>query len=420
MKIIRFSRLFLPAAIFSLLLVVFGVFGYVVNKGFNLGIDFQAGLIQEVRLAPRAIGITYDGPGNAVISLSSSSLTVAVSGAGVQGMTYQYLIADYGTVGAFAQALSQIPGMTALSDLPSSTPFRYLVLDAQSTPVLGSDTYWIHYLPRNSQIVPINEMRSALAGLGDVAVQVLGNPADRSFIIRMQDSAMEESIAEGKAVAVEGRFDPKNIFTALEKAFGEGEIAITSSNFAGSRFSKNLTDQAGLLLILTLGLILVYASVRFKPQYAIGAVLAILHDGFVIVAFIVWTRMEFNTTSIAAILTILGYSINDTIVIFDRIRETKRLFPNDSMTELLDRAITETLSRTFITTLTTMLAVVSLYIFTTGSMKDFALALLVGMVSGVYSTIYIASGFVLFWDRYISKGKKESHEVQREAQAQEA
>ncbi|MDR2144053.1 MAG: protein translocase subunit SecF [Treponema sp.] len=410
MKIIRFSRMFLPAAVFSVILVLAGIAGYAVNKGFNLGIDFQAGLIQEVRLAPRAIGITYDGPGNAVISLNATSLTVAVSGAGVQGRTYQYLIADYGTVGAFAQALSQIPEMTALSAVSSSTPFRYLVLDAQSTPVLGSETYWIHYLPQNSQVVPIDEMRSALAGLGDVAVQVLGNPADRSFIIRMQDSAMAESVAEGKVAAVEGRFDPKNISAALEKIFGEGEVAVTSSNFAGSRFSKDLADQAGLLLVLTLVLILIYASIRFKPQYAIGAVLAILHDGFVIVAFIVWTRMEFNTTSIAAILTILGYSINDTIVIFDRIRETKRLFPNDSMAGLLDRSISETLGRTFITTLTTMLAVLSLYIFTTGSMKDFALALLVGMVSGVYSTIYIASGFVLFWDRFVSKGKKEVSE----------
>jgi preprotein translocase subunit SecF len=416
MKIIRFSRMFLPAAVLSILLVAFGIAGYVVNKGFNLGIDFQAGLIQEIRLAPRAISASYEGSGNAVISLNASSLTVAISGAGVQGMTYQYLIADYGTVGAFAQALSQIPGVTALSEIPSSTPFKYLVLDAQSTPVLGPDPYWIHYLPKDGQAVSIDKMRSALEGLGEVSVQVLGNPAERSFIVRMQDSAMEESVTDGKALSAEGRFDPKNVFTALEKAFGEGEIAVTSSNFVGSRFSKDLTDQAGLLLALTLLLILAYASIRFKPQYAIGAALAILHDGLIMVAFIVWSRMEFNTTSIAAILTILGYSINDTIVIFDRIRETKRIFPNDTITELLDRAISETLSRTFITTLTTMLAVVSLYIFTTGSMKDFALALLVGMVSGVYSTIFIASGFVLFWDRFISKGKKEL----REPQAQEA
>jgi len=133
-------------------------------------------------------------------------------------------------------------------------------------------------------------------------------------------------------------------------------------------------------------------------QFALGSVLAIIHDAIIMVGFIVWTRMEFNTTSIAAILTILGYSINDTIVIFDRIREDRKLDPGSKLSEILDRSITETLGRTFITTITTMLAVLSLYLFTSGSIKDFALALLVGMVSGTYSTIFIATGFVYLWD----------------------
>ncbi len=173
-----------------------------------------------------------------------------------------------------------------------------------------------------------------------------------------------------------------------------------------SRFSHDLTDQVGILITATLVLILLYASIRFKPQYAVGAVLAIMHDALIMVGFIVWTRMEFNTTTIAALLTILGYSINDTIVIFDRIRENKRLFPDDAFVSVLNRSLSETLGRTIITTVTTMLAVLSLYIFTAGSMKDFALALMVGMVSGVYSTIFIASGFVNFWDKTVSKRKK--------------
>jgi preprotein translocase subunit SecF len=124
------------------------------------------------------------------------------------------------------------------------------------------------------------------------------------------------------------------------------------------------------------------------------------------VAFVVWTRMEFNTTTIAAILTILGYSINNTIVVFDRIRENRRIFPDDAFVDVLNRSLTGTFSRSIITTLTTMLAVISLFLFTTGSMKDFALALLVGMTSGVYTTIFIASGFVYFWDIQASKREK--------------
>jgi preprotein translocase subunit SecF len=109
--------------------------------------------------------------------------------------------------------------------------------------------------------------------------------------------------------------------------------------------------------------------------------------------------MEFNTTTIAAILTILGYSINNTIVVFDRIRENRRIYPDEVFVHVLDRSLTETLSRTIITTLTTMLAVLSLIIFTTGSMRDFALALQVGMISGVYTTTFIASNFVNYWEQ---------------------
>jgi preprotein translocase subunit SecF len=414
-KIIHFSRAFVFTAILSTIMVVLGITGYFIKNGFNLGIDFQAGLIQEVQLAPRAFSLSYDGPGNAVISLNRTSLSVAVSGAGVQGTTYQYLIADYGTVGAFVQALSQIGGITVQSNVPNSTPFRYLVLDAQSNPVLGgagsateesaapANLYWVHYLPQRTEGVSLEQMRASLQSLGDVNVQVLGNPDEQRFMIRLQESAMKTGI------------EPAKIGAILEKTFGEGEIAVTSSAFVGSRFSKDLTKQAGILLSLTLLIILVYASIRFKLQYAIGAVLAILHDGIAVVAFVVWTRMEFNTTTIAAILTILGYSINDTIVIFDRIRENLHIYPNEAFRTVLDRAITETLSRTFITTLTTMLAVLSLYIFTTGSMKDFALALLVGMVSGVYSTIYIASGFVFFWENtFVKKDKVTSVESRAE------
>ncbi|MDR2701764.1 MAG: protein translocase subunit SecF [Spirochaetaceae bacterium] len=399
-RILTFSRLFLPAMIFSSVLIISGIAGYKFKGGFNMGIDFRAGLIQEVQLASRAFSISYDGPGNAVVSLSNTSLTIAVSGAGVQGFTYQYLLSDYGTIGAFAYALNQVEGISVTSAAPGSSSFSQLVLDAQSAPVLPpstaeeDQTYWVHYLPSGAAPVPLEEVRSALSVFGEPAIQVLGDPAERHFMVRLQDSDIKED------------FTTADIGKALEGRFGEGEAAITSSNYVGSRFSKNLANQAIWLLGATLLLILIYASVRFKPQYAVGAVLGIIHDGLIMVGFIVWTGMEFNTTTIAAIMTILGYSINDTIVIFDRIRETVKIYPDDDFKTVLNRAITETLSRTFITTLTTMLAVISLYVFTTGSMKDFALALLVGLVSGVYSTIFIASGFVYFWERKFA-GKTE-------------
>jgi preprotein translocase subunit SecF len=393
-RIIPFSKFFVPAAVLSILLVVGGIAGYFL-RGFNLGVDFQAGLIQEIQFAPAAFEITYEGQGNASISLNRSSLTIVISGAGIDEVQYDYPFARYPTLGDLVRALAAVEGAGTRTVGPGDTRSSWLIQSAQGNPLLGKDPFVVHYLAPGEEPIPIDEVRSSLLPLGTVSVQVLGNPEDRRFMIRMQDVEGEQVVPAEKIIAT------------LEASFGAGGVAVTRSDYVGSRFSKQLTDQAGLLLILTLVVILIYASIRFKFQYAMGAVLAILHDGFITVAFVVWARVEFNTTTIAAILTILGYSINDTIVIFDRIRETRRIYPEDSFVNILNRAISETLGRTIITTFTTMLAVVFLYVFTTGSMRDFALCLLVGMTSGVYSTIFIASGFVNLWEeRALKKGKK--------------
>ncbi|QQO11213.1 protein translocase subunit SecF [Breznakiella homolactica] len=394
-RILPFSKFFLPAAILSIALIAAGLIGYVVKGGFNLGVDFQAGLIQQVQFAPTAFGVSYNGLGNASISIDRNRIDIIISGAGVEGATYSFAYASYGTMDALTSALSAINGIQVRSNVPGNVSSQWIIQSAQGNPQLGSEPYVVHYLSPNAAPIAIEDVRTALLPLGTVSVQVLGRPEERRFMIRMEDSEIE-----GSGIAAE------QIIASLERSFGAGEVAVTKSDYVGSRFSKHLTDQAGLLMGLTLLLILVYASIRFKPKFAFGAVIAIAHDALIMVAFIVWSRMEFNTTTIAAILTILGYSINDTIVIFDRIRETTKLFPDDSFEHTLNRALSDCLGRTVITTVTTMLAVLSLFIFTTGSMKDFALALMIGMVSGVYSTLFIASGFVNFWDKQARKRNK--------------
>jgi preprotein translocase subunit SecF len=396
-RIIPFSKYFTITAIFSAVLVVAGIAGYILLGGFNLGVDFQAGLIQEVQFAPPALGITYRGRGNATISLDRNGIYIVVSGSGLEGATYFFPYADYRTIGDIGAAMTEVEGLGLSIDAPGSVPAALLVQSAQGTPQLGADPFVVHYLPPDAAPIPIENVRASLLSLGTVSVQILGEAAERRFMIRMEDSE----------IGAQGGVPAEKIIAALEANFGAGGVAVTRSDYVGARFSKYLTDQAGILMGLTLLLILAYASIRFKPQFAIGAVLAIAHDAMVMVAFITWTRMEFNTTTIAAILTILGYSINDTIVIFDRIRESRRIYPEESFVAILDRSLTETLSRTMITTLTTMLAVSSLYIFTTGSMRDFALCLIVGMISGVYSTIFIASGFVNFWDQRVQRKAKQ-------------
>jgi preprotein translocase subunit SecF len=390
-RIIPFSRFFLPAAILSAVLTIGGIVGYIVLGGFNLGVDFQAGLIQEVQFAPTAFSLTWGGRGAASVSFDPDKLDIVISGAGVESRTVSFPFSEYTTVGALTTAIrssAQLEGIAAGLNAPADAQSSWLVFSAQSDSQLNADPFVVHYLAPGSTPLTIGEVRDSLDSLDrTVSVQQMGQDAERHFMIRLEDSEVDESQISGET-----------IIATLENTFGQGGVAVIRSDYVGSRFSKNLTDQAGMLLSLTLLLILIYSSIRFKPQFAIGAVLAIIHDGLIMVTFVVWSRMEFNTTTIAAILTILGYSINDTIVIFDRIRETRRIYPEDAMVDILNRSLSETLGRTIITTVTTMLAVVFLFIFTTGSMKDFALALLIGMCSGVYSTIFIASGFVRLWD----------------------
>jgi preprotein translocase subunit SecF len=395
-RIIRFSKFFLPAAIISTVLVVSSIVGYFV-KGFNLGVDFQAGLIQEVKFAPTAFSLTWSGRGNATLSFDRAGLYIVISGAGIDAHTAAFPFSEYANTGVLAEAMmEQVEGLDVQLVAPGQINTAWLVFGAQGNPYLGSDPYVVHYLDPSSPEISIVTVREALTSLGQtVAVQNLGQPQDRHFMIRIEDKREEGE--EG--------IPAEKITSALEGYFGVGEVVVLRSDFVGSRFSKNLTDQVGVLMALTLLIILVYASIRFKPQYAIGAVIGIVHDALIIVGLVVWSGMEFNTSTIAAVLTILGYSINNTIVIFDRIRETRRIYPDAPFVEILNRSLSATLSRSIITTFTTMLAVLSLLIFTSGAMRDFAIALQVGMISGVYTTTFIASGFINFWEE--QKAKKE-------------
>ena len=401
-RIIPFSKYFLPAAVISALLCIAGIVAFLF-MGFNLGVDFQAGLIQEIQFAPTAMRLTYNGRGNATVSLTRTGLIIVISGAGIDEVTYNFPYANYRTMGDLLRGFADISGLNADLLAARDANSSWLIQSTQSDPQLGSNPYVLHYLAPGTRQIHIDEVRSSLLPLGPVSVQVLGEIDERRFMIRMED----DKLAEVSAAAGDRRAPGEIIISTLESVFGRGGVAVSRSDYVQARFARNLTDQAGILISLTLLLILAYCAIRFKTQFAIGAVLAIVHDSLLTVAFVIWTRMEFNTITIAAVLTIFGYSLNDKIVIFDRMRETRTIYPDATFKDILNRAISECLGRTIITTSTTMLAVSSLYIFTTGSMKDFALLLMVGFLISIYSTIFIASGFVYFWEiRKLMKDRK--------------
>jgi preprotein translocase subunit SecF len=389
-KVIKFSRVFLPMVVMSSALIALGLVGYFV-KGLNLGIDFQAGLIEKVRLAPTAFELTYAGEKSVTVSLSSSQIDLVSTGVASDNQTFSFPFAQYATVGDLASALASVPGVSVATLAPASAPAKGIFANADGQARLSAEAYRLHYLPADAPAIGADQVRAAISSFPEASVQAIGAPADRLFQIRLSDDGADPEASKTLRT---------NLNAALAAAFGADNVAVVSADFVGSRFSKSLASQAFWLVAATLVLIWVYCAIRFRWDFAVGGVLAIVHDALIMVAFIVWSRMQFNSTTIAAILTILGYSINDTVVIFDRIRENMRLRPELNITEILDLSQTEILGRTVITTVTTMLAVLSLYVFTTGDMKDFALALLVGMTSGVYSTIYIASAFISFASRF--------------------
>ena len=227
-------------------------------------------------------------------------------------------------------------------------------------------------------------VRSALAGLEDVSVKVAGSGADEVFQIRIGDSGDGKTSMDLQL----------SITDALASVFGADNVAIIKTDFIGAQFSGSLVLQSVLLVVAALFLIWIYATIRFKWDFALASVIAITHDALVIVSFIAWTQMEFNTVTLAAILTIIGYGINDTVVVLDRVRENTRFMKTKNFMDIINQSQTDCFGRTLITTITTLLAVTALCIFTTGSIHDFALALIVGIVSSAYSTVMITSAFL--------------------------
>ena len=262
-----------------------------------------------------------------------------------------------------------------------NAPSSALFVNSAVSPLLGKMPFNLY---AENMPLTIEDMRSALNGIQGAAVKQLGEGESSSFQIRAALSSEDESSGEIQT----------EITSALGKAFGKENVAVLKTDFIGSSFSKNLAQKSILLLALTFLLIWAYAAVRFHWDFALGAIVALVHDAMIMFTFIVWTQMEFSTTVLAAVLMIIGYSINDTVVILDRLRSNLKTVKVKTFTELLNISLRDTLSRSIITTATTLFAGIALFVFTTGSIKDFALALIVGLLSGLYSSIFISSGFI--------------------------
>jgi len=233
------------------------------------------------------------------------------------------------------------------------------------------------------QAADLNSIRSALATaeLPDSQVQAFGSSTE--VLIRM---APKEGFT-GANVSTE-------VLRVLSEA-SESEVTMRRVEFVGPQVGEELREKGGLAILAALFGIIVYIWFRFEKKFSIGSVLALVHDVIITVGFFALFQIEFDLTILAAILAVIGYSLNDTIVVFDRIRENFRLMRSGTPTEVMNESINQTLSRTVITSLTTLLVLLSLFLFGGQIIHGFALALIIGVLIGTYSSIFVASTAVL-------------------------
>ncbi len=234
----------------------------------------------------------------------------------------------------------------------------------------------------------LNAIRSVVGalGLGDVQVQAFGNIND--VLIRVEAQA-----GEGREGELAQRNAVETVQAALTEAFPN--ITFRRTEVVGPKVSGELVTAGATAVIVAVLAVLIYIWFRFEWQFSLGAVAALVHDVVLTIGVFSLLRLEFNLSIVAALLTIVGYSLNDTVVVFDRVRENLRKYKRMPLPELLDTSINDTLSRTLMTSLTTLLALIALYTFGGEVIRGFTFAMIWGVIVGTYSSIFIASPVLL-------------------------
>jgi preprotein translocase subunit SecF len=242
--------------------------------------------------------------------------------------------------------------------------------------------------------VDVQDVRRSLKGigLGDSVIQHYGSKDE--VLIRMMQPAKGIEGPEGR------------IIDALEKDFGKGSIELRRTEVVGPQVGEALRKQATLAIAYALIGILIYITIRFEFRFAVAAIVALVHDVLITLGAFALTQKELSLPVVAAFLTIVGYSLNDTIVVFDRIRENLKAFRREAYEEVINRSINETLSRTLLTSLTTLIVVLALFFLGGEVIHDFAFALMVGVVVGTYSSVFVASPVLIFWQRFLPSKKR--------------
>ena len=225
----------------------------------------------------------------------------------------------------------------------------------------------------------LTEIRNHLAAAGYENSIVVHFGSEKDVLIRMQDKP-----AAGLS---------DNVLKALRAS--QPSVTLRRIDFVGPQVGEELREDGGLGMLVALLVVMMYIAIRFQYKFSIGAVVALMHDVILTLGFFSITELEFDLTVLAAVLAVIGYSLNDTIVVSDRIRENLRLLRVSAVEAVINESLTQTLGRTLVTSLTTLLVLSSLFFFGGELIRNFAIALMVGVLIGTYSSIYVASNMLL-------------------------
>ncbi len=242
-----------------------------------------------------------------------------------------------------------------------------------------------------SETIDLDQINLTLQqnGYGDAVVVTFGSDRDIRVLLPVDSSVAEQDQAEQAAKVGES-------LAAMLQQEDLGQVTLLGSDYVSAKVGGELAEQGGLGMLVALGIIMVYIAVRFQFKFSVGAVVALAHDLIITLGIFSVFQMEFNLNTLAAMLAIIGYSLNDTIVVSDRIRENFRRLRKGSPIEMVNASLNQTLSRTLITSLTTLLVLFSILFIGGESTQGFAIALIIGVVIGTYSSIYIASNVIIY------------------------
>jgi preprotein translocase subunit SecF len=283
-----------------------------------------------------------------------------------------------------------------------------LILGLASMLLRGGLTYSVEFTGGTlmqvefAEATTVAEVRESLAGAGFGDIQIQGFGSDREYLLRLQAFGAGGTEQEEQDVAVQ-------LQESLTSAYGADGYEVVRTEAVGPKVGDELQTKALTAILLSFLLTLIYLAFRFEWRFGVAAIIATVHDIFITFGFISLLDVEISLGTVAAILTIVGYSLNDTIVTFDRMRENLKKHRKEEYRPLLNRSINEVLPRTVMTSVTTLATLLALFVFGGQVIRPFALVLILGVMIGTYSSIFVASPMLLEIDRWLKRREAPAH-----------